>query len=76
MNPLQEVAVGKGKDRKPLNLKRKMCCFKRPDPKCENGLISKGRKKGKPCPTKPNVPKYRPCSGSKKFNKVCEKKKK
>ena len=72
----QEVAVGKGKDRKPLNLKRKMCCFKRPDPKCKDGLISEGRYKGKPCPTESNKPKYRPCSGSKNFNKVCDNKKK
>jgi hypothetical protein len=72
----QEVAVGKGKDRKPLNLKRKMCCFKRPDPTCANGVISRGRNKGKPCPTESNKPKYRPCSGSKKFNQVCDKEKK
>jgi len=72
----QEVSVGKGKDRKPLNLKRKMCCFKRGEPQCAGGKISKGRGKNQPCPTEPQKAKYRPCNGAKNFNKECEKKKK
>jgi len=52
----QEVATGKGKSRKPLELKRPLCCTK---------------------PAGTVKPKYWPCNPEKKkFNSVCEKKKK
>jgi len=36
----QEVATGSGKSRKPLNLKKTLCCNKPADPVCEGGKIT------------------------------------
>jgi len=48
----QEVATGKGKSRKPLELSRRLCCFKPRNPVCEGGIITgnaEARPEGKKC---------------------------
>jgi len=37
----QEVATGTGKSRKPLDLKKPLCCYKYADPVCKDGKILK-----------------------------------
>ena len=62
----QEVATGTGKARKTLDLKRTLCCYKRPNPVCKDGKILKTSIRSKGLASKaPN------CEGPNAFSFGC-----
>ena len=58
----QEVATGSGKSRKPLNLKKTLCCQKKPDPVCKDGKILKTSAGSKGLARKLNTKKGQTCA--------------